>query len=566
MLFAAVTLPAGARSAHATARAAARAIAPRTRALASSSSAEAPPTSTGPVNLKTLVDTDVDMNDIVSLCKRRGIVYPSSDIYSGFAGFFDFGPLGVELRNNIKRAWWQDMVHRRDDVVGLDSSIIASPKTWEASGHVAGFSDPMVDCKESKQRFRADQLFYATVAVPDDAAERAGEVVGFVCVLESGDMASDAAKQAKALLKKAGVKLGPGQKAKVGELAEFTEATAEERAQIPSPATGTPGALTEPRDFNLMFETKVGAMTDATSTAYLRPETAQGIFTNFKNVVTTTRVKVPFGIAQIGKAFRNEITPRNFIFRSREFEQMELEYFVRPTDVEDEWRAQHQAWVQARFDWHVSIGILPELLSVDHHAPEKLAHYARACSDIMFKFPFGVQELEGCAARGNFDLTQHQTVSGKNLEYNDDELKQKYLPHVIEPSVGVDRCMLAVICSAYAEDEVNGEKRTLLRFHPRIAPVKAAVFPLVKNNAELMSTAQDLYKRLQRRYNVAFDAGGNIGRRYRRMDEAGTPFCITVDFDTLEDGTVTLRERDSTDQRRMTMDEVVAYVSDQVDG
>ncbi|KAJ1638627.1 hypothetical protein T492DRAFT_851645 [Pavlovales sp. CCMP2436] len=448
------------------------------------------------------------MNDIVSLCKRRGFVYPSSEIYSGFAGFFDYGPLGVELRNNIKKAWWADMVQRRDDVVGLDSSIIASPKIWEASGHLAGFSDPMVDCRESKQRFRADQLFYAKVS------DAAGTHVGYVSLLEGADMEAVARKAAKSLLKKAGV----GGEPTVSALKDYTEADPSEFDLIPSPATGVPGSLTPPRDFNLMFQTSVGAMTDASSVAYLRPETAQGIFTNFKNVVSSSRVK------------------------------MEIEYFIRPTDVESEWRDIHAGWVETRLQWHIGIGINPELLSIEHHKDDKLAHYARACSDIMFKFPFGVSELEGCAHRGAYDLTQ-------------------YVPHVIEPSVGVDRCFLAVLCSAYAEDVVNGEARTLLRFHPRVAPIKAAVFPLVKNNQQIMDKATELYKKLQRRHNVAFDAAGNIGRRYRRMDEAGTPFCITVDFDTLDEAsphfnTVTLRERDSTEQRRISVDEVVGFVTD----
>ncbi|KAG8462138.1 hypothetical protein KFE25_011588 [Diacronema lutheri] len=533
----------------------ARAAAPAMRRLVRRAAATETSVSegtSGPTDVKTILECKKDMSDIVSLCKRRGFVYPSSEIYSGFAGFFDYGPLGVELRNNIKRAWWEDMVQRRDDVVGLDSSIIASPRIWEASGHVAGFSDPMVDCKESKQRFRADQLFFAKVA------DGAGAHAGYVSLLEGADMEAAAAKAAGALLKKL-KRDGPAQ---LSPLRDFTEADPSEYALVPSPATGEPGTLTAPRDFNLMFQTSVGAMTDGSSVAYLRPETAQGIFTNFKNVVSSTRVKVPFGIAQIGKAFRNEITPRNFIFRSREFEQMELEYFIKPTDVEEEWRAQHAAWVETRLAWHIGIGIDPALLSIEQHKPDKLAHYARACSDIMFKFPFGVSELEGCAHRGGYDLTQHASASGKSAEYTDEETKAKYVPHVIEPSVGVDRCFLAVLCSAYAEDVVNGEARTLLRFHPRVAPIKVGVFPLVKNNEQIMESARELHKRLQRRHNVAFDAAGNIGRRYRRMDEAGTPFCVTVDFQTLEDGTVTLRDRDSTAQRRVSPDELVAFVAD----
>jgi len=344
---------------------------------------------------------------------------------------------------------------------------------------------------------------------------------------------------------------------------DFTEATAEEQALIPSPATGEP-TLTAPRDFNLMFQTNVGAMADAASVAYLRPETAQGIFTNFKNVVATGRVKVPFGIGQIGKAFRNEITPRNFIFRSREFEQMEIEYFIPPD--EDAWRIFHERWLQDSHKFLLSIGLNPDFLSFDVHPDHKLAHYARACTDIMFKFPFGTQELQGVAARGCFDLTAHSGASGKSMEYYDEERKEKYVPHVIEPSIGVDRLMLAVLTSAYCEDEVGGEKRTLLKFHPKLAPIKAAVFPLVKNKPELMEKARALFERLQRRYNVEFDASGAIGRRYRRMDEVGTPFCITVDFETLEDDTVTLRERDSTEQRRVSLSELLEYLEEQIEG
>jgi len=350
----------------------------------------------------------------------------------------------------------------------------------------------------------------------------------------------------------------------VSDVKDFTEATDEEQQLIPSPATGEPGSLTPPREFNLMFQTSVGAMSDASSVAYLRPETAQGIFTNFKNVVSTGRVKVPFGIAQIGKAFRNEITPRNYIFRSREFEQMEIEYFIPPD--EECWKEFHEQWLQDSYSWLVSIGLRPELLSRDVHEDHKLAHYARACTDFMFKFPFGTQELQGIAARGNYDLTSHATASGKSMEYYDEARKEKYVPHVIEPSIGVDRLMLAVLCSAYAVDEVGGEERTLLRFHPRLAPIKAAVLPLVKNKPELIEKAEAIYKRLQRRYHVTYDTAGAIGRRYRRMDEVGTPYCITVDFDTLDDDTVTLRERDSTEQRRVTIPELLEYMEEQIDG
>jgi glycyl-tRNA synthetase len=487
------------------------------------------------------------MDDILSLCRRRGFIFPSSEIYGGIAGFYDYGPLGCELKKNIRDAWWRDMVYRRDDVVGLDGSIIMHPGVWMASGHVDGFSDPMVDCRESKMRYRADQLFYAPILVDD-------QVIGYVCVLEDTSMETAALEAAQRLKSKLSVRgeLQPLQ------LVCYTSASETVQKLIPSPATGTPGTLTPPRAFNLMFATHVGAISDDASTAYLRPETAQGIFVNFKNILDTIHRKLPFGVAQIGRAFRNEITPRNFIFRSREFEQMELEYFINP---DADWESLHRKWVDERLRWHQSIGIRPELLSLQVHAKEKLAHYSKACTDITFRYPFGQQEIEGIAARGNFDLTRHQEASGKSLEYFDEETRQKYIPHVIEPSVGVDRVLLAVLCSAYDQDEISGEERTVLRLHPCLAPVKAAVLPLVKNKPELVHMAQDIRKKLTRHWNVSYDATGAIGRRYRRMDEIGTPFAITVDFESLENGTVTLRERDSTEQQRMDVEEIVAYMT-----
>ena len=492
------------------------------------------------------------IEEIISLSKRRGFVFQSSEIYGGLNGFFDYGPLGVELRKNIKDAWWEDMVRRRDDMVGLDSSIIMNPQIWKASGHIDGFTDPMVDCKESKMRYRADQLFAAEVLVD-------GESIGWISLLESESMQEDASKLAESLKRKA---------AKQGNLdglnlRPYDELSWEEQQLVPSPATGKPGSLTPPREFNMMFETHVGALRDGSSKCYLRPETAQGIFANFKNIVDTGRVKVPFGIAQIGKAFRNEITPRNFIFRSREFEQMEIEYFIPPGD--EHWPRFHREWIDARKQWFESIGLTPDMLGEEVHPKNKLAHYAQACTDITFKFPFGEHELEGIAARGNFDLTQHQEHSGKNLEYFDESTKGRYLPHVIEPSLGVDRTFLAVLCAAYKIDEIDGEKRTVMKFHPRIAPIKASVFPLVKNRPELVEKAQSLYRRLQRKWNVSYDQSGAIGRRYRRADEAGVPFALTVDFDTLEgDGTITLRDRDSTNQKRMSVDEAIAFLEERI--
>ncbi|MDR0428701.1 MAG: glycine--tRNA ligase, partial [Puniceicoccales bacterium] len=405
------------------------------------------------------------MESILSLCKRRGFIFPSSEIYGGMGGFYDYGPLGCELKKNIRDAWWRDIVHGRSDVVAIDGSIIMHPSAWKASGHVDGFSDPMVDCRESKARYRADQLFYAPVIVEN-------QTIGHVCVLEDVSMQQRAEEAAEKLKKKLAVRgaLQPIQ------LHSYMDASPEVQRCVPSPATGTPGALTPPRSFNLMFETHVGAVCDNASIAYLRPETAQGIFVNFKNVLDTTQKKIPFGIAQVGRAFRNEITPRNFIFRSREFEQMELEYFISP---KADWQNMHSQWVELRLQWYRSIGIRPELLGLQVHASDKLAHYSKACTDITFSYPFGEQEMEGIAMRGNFDLFQHQSCSGKNLEYFDEETRERYLPSVIEPSAGVDRIFLAVICSAYAEDEIDGEKRTVLHLHPRLAPIKAAVFPLV---------------------------------------------------------------------------------------
>lgn len=494
------------------------------------------------------------MDAIIALCKRRGFIFQTSDIYGGLNGFFDYGPLGVELRRNIKDAWWKDMVQCRDDVVGLDSAIIQHPQTWKSSGHADNFTDPLVDCKVSKNRYRADQLCYAKISV-------AGEVIGYVSFLDLEDRQGEADKRALELKRK---------KAVQGELdpvvvKTYDEADPSEYALIPSPATGEPGSLTAPRDFNMMFQTWIGALRDESAVAYLRPETAQGIFTNFKNILDTGRVKVPFGIAQIGKAFRNEINPRNFIFRSREFEQLEIEYFIPPE--EEVWQEFHQNWIATRKKWFESIGIPADMLGEEVHPKEKLAHYAKACTDITFHFPFGVQELEGIAARGNFDLTQHQDASGRSMEYFDEANKRKYVPHVIEPSLGLDRTLLACICAAYDEDEIDGEKRVVLHFHPRIAPVKVAVLPLVKNKPELVKIAEDLYKRLQRRYPAFYDQTGAIGRRYRRMDEIGTPFCVTVDFETIEgDGSFTIRYRDTTKQERISEAELFQLLDREING
>jgi glycyl-tRNA synthetase len=496
------------------------------------------------------------MERIVALCKRRGFIFPSSEIYGGFNGFFDYGPLGAELKKNIRDCWWNDMVRRRDDIVGLESSIIMHPKVWEASGHVAGFTDPLVDCKVSKQRYRADQLFFAPVVVD-------GKTVGYVSALESERTAEELQAAAENFKRK---------KAIQGEIEpvqprDMTEAKPEEIPLIPSPATGEPGSLTPPRSFNMMFQTNVGAMTDGSSVAYLRPETAQGMFVDFKTVVDTGRVKLPFGIAQIGKSFRNEITPRNFIFRSREFEQMEMEYFIHE---DADWAKCHQEWIAWCQAWLLSIGLPESHLSLYAHPKEKLAFYSKGTVDIMFKYPFGVQELWGIAARGNYDLTQHATASGKPMEYFDEATKKKFVPHVIEPAVGVDRILLAALCAAYAEEDVkdekgNVEKRTVLRFSPRLAPIKVAVLPLMKNKPEIVDVAGKLYRKLKRKWNVFYDESGAIGRRYRRQDEIGTPWCVTIDFETIEkDGSFTLRERDTMQQKRINEAELFALLEEKV--
>jgi len=419
------------------------------------------------------------MDKVVNLCKRRGFVFPGSEIYGGLGSSLDYGPLGVELKRNVKDAWWRAVVTGRDDVVGIDAAIIMHPGVWEASGHLAGFTDPLVDCKSCKQRFRADDL------------------------------------------------QGPR-----------------------CPACG--GELTEARQFNLMFKTYVGPMEDTAHVAYLRPETAQGIFVNFRNVVETSRLKVPFGIAQIGKSFRNEITPGNFLFRTREFEQMELEFFVRPGE-DDAW---FEHWRDERVRWYTQLGLDPERLRVRPHGADELAHYAKACCDIEYRFPFGWAELEGIANRTDFDLRRHAEKSGKELSYFDEERRERYLPYVIEPSAGADRSTLAFLIDAFDEDEIEGETRVVLRLHPKLAPYKAAVFPLLRKDGQ-PERARRIYDALRAHFPVDYDQAGSIGRRYRRQDEVGTPYGITVDHQTMQDGTVTLRDRDATTQVRIPEDRLV---------
>lgn len=516
----------------------------------------------------------VDMEKLVSLCKRRGFIFPSSEIYGGLNGCWDYGPLGVELKRNIKEAWWQDMVSRHDELsqlpnapapyamVGLDCSIIMNPRVWEASGHVGGFSDPMVDCKECRARFRADQLWLVH-------AEAAGMSCLFRTVQAASSEEAVSGLQSASQLKAARKQLKVADENVTLRAVPYAERTAEQQITCPCDKK-MPNVLTEPRQFNLMFRTNVGALEDSSSVAYLRPETAQGIFVNFANVCDTARVRLPFGIAQIGKAFRNEINPRNFTFRSREFEQMEIEFFCHPETAP----AWYQYWRDRRFQWYVQLGLRGDNLRLREHASDELAHYAAGCADVEYHFPFGVSELEGIANRTDFDLRQHAEFSKKPLMYFDDQetdkSKQKFYPHVIEPSAGADRAALAFLCEAYTEDEAPDEdgkaqSRVLLKLHPRIAPIKAGIFPLVKKDG-MPEKAQDIYRTLRRRMNVFYDDKGAVGRRYRRQDEAGTPFCITVDGTTMQDDTVTVRERDSLKQDRLPIAELAAYLDRAIQG
>ncbi|HEU4620361.1 MAG TPA: glycine--tRNA ligase [Gammaproteobacteria bacterium] len=526
----------------------------------------------------------VTMEKIVSFAKRRGFIFPSSEIYGGLNGAWDYGPLGVEFKRNIKDAWWSDMIAHHDEteappgapaafaMVGLDTALLMNPRVWEASGHVGGFHDPMVDCRETRNRYRADQLVVFRVAFDDtnavsdnakDVAARSDDVL-FASPGEAGKTSEEELiephrKRIAALAKQ---HKGGTMRVQVVEGALF-DASLRERTFAPGASKA--GTLTAPRAFNLMFKTYVGALEDSSSIAYLRPETAQGIFVNFRNVCDTSRVRLPFGIGQIGKAFRNEINPRNFTFRSREFEQMEIEFFCRPEEA-GEW---YRYWRDRRYAWYSRLGIRTENLELREHDASELAHYAAGCADVEYRFPFGQSELEGIANRADFDLRQHMQFSGKDLRYVDEQEpdpgRRKFLPHVIEPSAGADRAALAFLCDAYAEDEVGGEPRTVLRIHPRLAPVKVAVFPLVKKEG-MPEAALRIYRTLLRRFNAFYDEKGAIGRRYRRQDEAGTPYCVTVDGETSSDGTVTVRERDSCEQVRVQADALEAYLGERLEG
>jgi glycyl-tRNA synthetase len=448
------------------------------------------------------------LDAIVNLSKRRGFVYPSSEIYGGLRAAWDYGPLGVELKNNIKRQWWRSMVQEREDVVGLDSSVILAREVWEASGHVTNFTDPLTECQVCHKRYRADHLL-------------------------------------------------EGYEEKHGHPPEHG------LADVTCPNCGTRGAFDEPRQFNTMLRTYLGAVEDTSGLAYLRPETAQGIFINYKNVLTTSRRKIPFGIGQIGKSFRNEITPGNFIFRTREFEQMEMEFFVRPGS-DEEW---HDYWIEARLAWYTELGIKKENLRLYEHPKEKLSHYSKRTVDIEYRFDFvGTEwgELEGIANRTDFDLSTHQERSKVDMTYLDQESGERFIPYVIEPAAGVDRGMLTFLMDAYGEDEAPDakgklEKRTVLRLDPRLAPVKVAVLPLSRN-ADLSPKARDVAALLRKLWNTEFDDASAIGRRYRRQDEIGTPFCVTVDFDSLEDQAVTVRDRDTMTQDRIGIDALADYL------
>ncbi|HUF61843.1 MAG TPA: glycine--tRNA ligase [Verrucomicrobiales bacterium] len=487
------------------------------------------------------------MEKIVSLCKRRGFIFQASEIYGGLNGCWDYGPLGAELKKNLKDYWWRRYVRERDDIVGMDGAILQNRRVWQASGHEATFSDPLVDCRITKSRFRADHLYFSEVRID-------GEIRAYVSVLESPGMQEEAQNRARKRIRQEKLE---GELAPIN-LRAFTEATPAERALIPSPLADVPGSLTEPRHFNLMFKTFVGPVESDANVAYLRPETAQAIFVQFRNVAETSRVRLPFGIAQIGKAFRNEINPRNYTFRSREFEQMEIEYFCRP----EQGLPLLKLWLDERLRFYEDIGIPHDCLHVLDVPEDQRAHYSRGTYDIEYDFPFGRQELEGVAYRTDYDLSRHQECSGKSLEFFDEDTKTKFVPHVVEPSAGVDRTVLALLCSAYAEESVADEKgqaetRTVLRFHPRMAPVKCAVFPLLKNKPQLVERAREIHGLLRPYMQTFYDESGAIGRRYRRQDEIGTPFCLTIDFDTLGESdpsltdTVTLRHRDSMQQERI---------------
>jgi len=463
------------------------------------------------------------LDKIVSLSKARGFIFQSSDIYGGLGAVYDYGPLGTELKRNIREDWWKEMTQKHDNIVGLDAAIFMHPRVWEASGHVEGFNDPMIDDKQSKKRYRADLL-----------------IEGHIAKLRSGGKEEEA-DELQQKLDSTGTRKG---------LCEDLYNLIMEY-EIRAPESGA-FDWTDVRQFNLMFKSNFGAVSSGDEDiVYLRPETAQGIFVNYKNVMDSSRVQVPFGIAQTGKAFRNEVVARQFVFRMREFEQMEMQYFVEPGKDEK----QYEHWLAERFEWHQKLGVRKEFLRSKPHPEDKLAHYAVAAADIQYKFPIGWQEVEGVHNRTDFDLSRHQEYSGKKMEYFDQKEQKRFVPYVIETSIGLDRCTLMVLCDAYREEEVEGESRTVLKLKPELAPIKAGVFPLIKK-PELQELARKIEADLRTDYTVQYDESGSIGKRYRRLDEAGTPFCITVDFDGLDNNTVTIRYRDDMSQDRISVDNV----------
>jgi glycyl-tRNA synthetase len=521
------------------------------------------------------------MEQIVSLCKRRAFIYPASEIYGGINGFWDYGPLGVLLKNNIRDWWWNQMVEcppigpdgHPVDMVGVDTAIIQNPKAWIASGHVGGFSDPMVDCRETKQRYRADHLLVATCSV--ERKDGRIEKLPPMALLDGDDYNDRFQKKADKLIRKTGG--GKFICPEGGATRKYTDLTPPEQAHVIGPDVDAPGTLTEPRAFNLMFNTQVGAIQNEDSKAYLRPETAQGIFLNYKNIVDTTRLKVPFGVAQIGKSFRNEVTPRNFIFRSREFEQMEMEWFCHP-DESAKW---YDFWKHERMKWWRSLGVKEGNLKFRDHEQDELSHYSRMTVDIEYLYPFTAPdfgELEGIAHRGCFDLTQHSEHSGQRLDYFDQEMQLKlkeqgasdeeikarsrYIPNVIEPASGLTRAVLVLLCEAFTPDESRPSK-LYMKFLPKFAPIKCGIFPLV-NKEGMPEIAEKLYLDLRKHFTCEYDAKQSIGKRYARMDEIGTPFCVTIDGDTLKDQTVTLRDRDSATQQRISIDKVKEFLRERI--
>jgi glycyl-tRNA synthetase len=520
----------------------------------------------------------VELEKIVSLCKRRGFIFQSSEIYGGLGSAWDYGPLGVEYKNNVKRLWWRDNVHLRDDMVGLDAAISMHPKVWEASGHVASFSDPFTGCLSCGRHYRADHLAESIWSSKwfESLKRRLANEKDAVVALDKW-AAGDGKKLAPnlALVQRPEVILSLWKshrssyrfvQSEFGELLDGIACAPDGTPHNPCPNCG--GQMSEPRPASLMLETFLGPVQETATKTYLRPETAQGIFVNFDNVLQSARKKLPFGIAQIGKAFRNEITPGNFTFRTREFEQMEIEFFVMP-GTDEEW---HQKWIDARFSWYQKYGIRTENIRLREHAQDELAFYAKRCVDVEYLFPMGWSELEGIANRTDYDLKQHSQFSGRTLEYFDEETKQKVIPYVIEPSAGADRSALAFLVDAYQEEQVRNEKRVVLRFHPELAPIKIAVLPLLKKNNRIVETATRLCQDLRRHWVAVYDDTASIGRLYRRQDEVGTPFCITVDVQTVgdensaPDGKVTIRDRDSMEQIRVPLDAVDKIMMDLMAG